>query len=69
MDLNSLSLTANKSLVDENTGDIDVEYVYRASILFSAHFRYMAEDWSIGRSCLNDNLNMKMKEAFERYVL
>ena len=68
-DLKSLSLSDNKTLINETTGNIDLEHAYKAAILFSAHFRYMAEDWSIGRTCLDADLNMRMNEAYERFVL
>ena len=68
-DLKSLSLSDNKTLINETTGNIDLEHAYKAAILFSAHFRYMAEDWSLGRTCLDADLNMQMNEAYERFVL
>ena len=68
MDLKSLSISANKTLINETTGDIDLEHAYKAAILFSAHFRHMAEDWSLGKTCLDADLNLRMNEAYERCV-
>ena len=62
-------MSDNKTLINETTGNIDLEHAYKAAILFSAHFRYMAEDWSLGRTCLDADLNMQMNEAYERFVL
>ena len=65
-DLHSLNFTENKPIVNETTGDLDLDFIYKAAILFSAHFRYMAEDWLSGRSCLDPDLNQKMTEAYQR---
>ena len=65
-DLHSLNFTENKPIVNETTGDLDLDFIYKAAILFSAHFRYMAEDWLSGRSCLDPDLNQKITEAYQR---
>ena len=65
-DLHSLNFTENKPIVNETTGELDLDFIYKAAILFSAHFRYMAEDWLSGRSCLDPDLNQKMTEAYQR---
>ena len=65
MDLDSLSSVAGQSLI--NGSNLNLKMIYKSALLSSAHFRYMAEDWSLGESCLDTEQNLKMHQAFERY--
>ena len=65
MDLDSLSSVAGQPLI--NGSNLNIQIIYKSALLSSAHFRYMAEDWAAGQSCLNtDQDDVKMQQAFER---
>ena len=66
MDLDSLSSVAGQSLI--NGSNLNLQVIYKSAMLSSAHFRYMAEDWTAGQSCLNSEQDdVQMRQAFERY--
>ena len=68
MDLESLSSIVGQPLI--NGSNLDLNVIYKSALLSSAHFRYMAEDWKEGNSCLNSHEDdTEMRQAFERYVL
>ena len=68
MDLESLSSVVGQPLI--NGSNLDLNVIYKSALLSSAHFRYMAEDWKEGNSCLNSHEDdTEMHQAFERYVL
>ena len=68
MDLESLSFLSGHPLI--NSSNFDLNVIYKSALLSSAHFRYMAEDWKEGNSCLNSHEDdTEMRQAFERYVL
>ena len=65
MDLDSLSSVAGQPLI--NGSNLNLQVIYKSALLSSAHFRYMAEDWTAGQSCLNSEQDdVKMRQAFER---
>ena len=67
MDLESLSSVVGQPLI--NGSNLDLNVIYKSALLSSAHFRYMAEDWKEGNSCLNSHEDdTEMRQAFERYV-
>ena len=67
MDLESLSSVVGQPLI--NGSNLDLNVIYKSALLSSAHFRYMAEDWKEGNSCLNSHEDdREMRQAFERYV-
>ena len=64
MDLDSLSSVAGQPLI--NGSNLNLQIIYKSALLSSAHFRYMAEDWNSGESCLDPEQDLKMRQAFER---
>ena len=68
MDLESLSSVVGQPLI--NGSNLNLNVIYKSALLSSAHFRYMAEDWKEGNSCLNSHEDdTEMRQAFERYCL
>lgn len=65
MDLESLSSVVGQPLI--NGSNLDLNVIYKSALLSSAHFRYMAEDWKEGNSCLNSHEDdTELRQAFER---
>jgi len=63
MDLDSLSSVAGQPLI--NGSNLNIQIIYKSALLSSAHFRYMAEDWTAGQSCLTTEQDVEMRQAFE----
>jgi len=63
MDLDSLSSVAGQPLI--NGSNLNLQIIYKSALLSSAHFRYMAEDWTSGETCLETEQDLKMRQAFE----
>ena len=66
MDLDILSSVAGQPLI--NGSNLNIQIIYKSALLSSAHFRYMAEDWTAGQSCLTTEQDEEMRQAFERWV-
>ena len=67
MDLDSLSSIARQPLI--NGSNLNLPIIYKSALISSIHFRYMAEDWIFGESCINEENNLKLSQAFQRYLL